>query len=219
MLPAPFGVAEVFGDRDDVHLYPVEETAVTDAVPARRREFTTGRHCARQALAGLGLPPGPIPAGPRREPVWPDGVVGSITHCTGYRAAAVARVRAVVAVGVDAEPHEPLPAGLLAAVASPVERARLTGLAPVAPTVCWDRLLFSAKESVYKAWYPLTRRPLGFDGVELTICPSGGTFRARLPVAGPLEPFVRRAPAELTGRWRVTGGLVLTAVIVPAGVT
>jgi 4'-phosphopantetheinyl transferase EntD len=104
-------------------LSAAEEAAVGRAVETRRREFTTARACARLALLRLGIDPVAIPAGGRGEPVWPLGVVGSITHCRGYRACAVARADEVVGVGVDAEVHEPLPPGVLEHVAFGRERA------------------------------------------------------------------------------------------------
>jgi 4'-phosphopantetheinyl transferase EntD len=113
ILPASVVSAEAFTDPDDVVLFPEEAATMARAVDKRRREFATGRNCARVALGRLGVPPVPIVRGERGAPVWPPGIVGSITHCDGYRAAAVARDRDVLAVGIDAEPNEPLPAGVL----------------------------------------------------------------------------------------------------------
>ena len=79
------------------------------------------RTCARIALGRLGLPPAPLLSGPKREPLWPDGVVGSITHCDGYRAVAVARADQLASIGIDAEPHAELPAGILARIALPAD--------------------------------------------------------------------------------------------------
>jgi len=78
--------------------------------------------------------------------------------------------------------------------------------------VHWDRLLFSAKESVYKAWYPLTRRWLGFEDARLTVDPAG-TFQAELLVDG-ARADGRPALRLLDGRFLVARGLVLTAVCV-----
>jgi 4'-phosphopantetheinyl transferase EntD len=169
-------------------------------------------------------------------------VVGSITHCAGYRAAAVARADRVRAIGIDAEPDKPLPDGVLDRISLPGERAMLYdlalgGLAAAGPR--WDLLLFSAKESVYKAWFPLTGRWLGFEDAELTIYPTAGhptagdptagdpaagTFAARILVAdrpatdgaapgarAPGEPV----PGVLGGHWLARDGILLTAVIVP----
>src|SRR5581483_11983056 len=111
-----------------VTLFPAEEAVLARAVDKRRREFTTARGCARAALARLGLPPAPIPRGPKGEPQWPDGVMGTITHCDGYRAAAVARARDVVTLGIDAEPAGPLPDGVLGLVAAEDEQAWLRDL-------------------------------------------------------------------------------------------
>ena len=202
ILPAEVAVAEAFTDLPDVTLFAQERALVARAVGARRAEFATGRHCARAAMAALGLPAAPILSGPRGEPLWPGEVVGSITHCAGYRAAAVAARAAFRCVGVDAEPHEPLPPGVLDAIARPAERAWARRGAAVPDR---GRLLFTMKEAVFKAWYPLTHRPLGFDEAEITV-DEAGVFTARLLVPGPV--------GELTGRWVVTDGLVASAIVV-----
>jgi 4'-phosphopantetheinyl transferase EntD len=216
ILPAAVACAEAFTDSPDVTLFPQEAAIVARAVEKRRREFTTGRECARLALGKLGIPPGPIPAGERGAPRWPPGIVGSITHCDGYRAAAVARASDVAAIGLDAEPDNPLPRGVLDVVSHPAERARLAALTSVEPGVHWDRLLFSAKETVYKAWFPLTGRWLGFADADVTIEPDG-TFTARLLTpAPPPVPGTAPSPASFAGRWLAAGGLVLTAIALPA---
>lgn len=209
LLPAAARAVEVFEDPPDAGLHPEEEACVARAVPARRREFTTGRLCARSALRRLGLAPAAIPKGPRGAPRWPSGVVGSITHCAGYRAAAVARTRDLATLGIDAEPDEPLPAGVLGLISLPTERDMLAALARAHRGVCWDRLLFSAKESVYKAWAPLTGTFLDFDGAEVTIDPAGG-FVARLLVPG--ADVAGGADGRLRGRFVVRDGLLVTAV-------
>jgi 4'-phosphopantetheinyl transferase EntD len=184
-------------------LFPEEEAAVARAVDKRRREYTTVRHCARRALAELGHGPVPIVNGPNREPLWPDGVIGSLTHCDGYRAAAVAPAGALRSLGIDAEPHAPLPGEVLGTVAGADERAHLAKLAELHPEVHWDRLLFSAKESVYKTWFPLARVWLGFEEAVLEFDPAG-TFEARILKPGPL--------AEVSGRWTLSRGLVVTSI-------
>jgi 4'-phosphopantetheinyl transferase EntD len=146
LLPPAVVAVEAFQDPPGVALFPAEEAAVARAVAKRRSEFTTVRHCARTALAGLGLPAGPIVPGPRGAPQWPAGIVGSMTHCAGYRAAAVARSREVATLGIDAEPNEPLPDGVLDSVTVAEERTWLAELAARRPEVSWDRLVFSAKE-------------------------------------------------------------------------
>jgi 4'-phosphopantetheinyl transferase EntD len=186
-----------------IGLFAEELRALGRAVDGRRREFETGRACARRALAELGLPALAVASGPHGEPLWPDGVVGSITHCAGYRACAVGRTQHVRAVGIDAEPDAPLPAGVLATIAGPAERRALDahGDGP-----CWDRVLFSAKEAAFKAWFALTARTLGFEDAVLHIDPRRGTFDAQLLVHGPVR--------ALHGRWATADGLVATAVVV-----
>jgi 4'-phosphopantetheinyl transferase EntD len=214
ILPAAAASAEAFADRPDQYLYPDEEAVVARAVDKRRREFTTGRSCARLALSRLGIPPGPILCGARGEPQWPPGITGAITHCAGYRAAAVARTTTLHSLGIDAEPHAPLPDAVLDAVARPEECTHVRRLAAADPGVHWDRLVFSAKESIYKAWFPLARRWLGFEDVTMSIDPDRATFDARLLVPGP--DVAGQRLAHLTGRWLVRNGLVLTAVVIAA---
>ncbi len=213
ILPPSVAVVSAGDDIPGASLFAEEERALGRAVDKRRREFTTARACARAALAELGLPAQAIPTGPRGAPRWPDGIVGSITHCDGYRACAVARDTDLATIGVDAEPNASLPDGLLADIALPEELPALAALAREEPSVSWDRLLFSAKESVYKAWFPLAGRWLGFEDATVSIDRSAGTFLARLLVPGPalgegeLQGF--------SGRWLARDGLVLTAIARP----
>jgi 4'-phosphopantetheinyl transferase EntD len=214
ILPDGVAWAEAFDDPPEATLFPEEEALLTRAVGKRRREFTTGRHCARRALASLGVAPAPILPGPRGAPRWPPAIVGSITHCASYRAAAAAPAARVATIGIDAEPHGPLPDGVLDTIARPGEMVHLDELTRRRPDVHWDRLMFCAKEAVYKAWFPLTHRWLGFEDAEVTIHPGRGTFVARLLVPGLLVGDTELD--QLTGRWDTAEGLVATAITVPA---
>jgi 4'-phosphopantetheinyl transferase EntD len=216
LVPAGVVVADATGPLPGEALLPEEEPLVARAVGKRRAEFTTVRTCARIALGRLGLPPAPLLSGSKREPLWPAGVVGSITHCDGYRAVAVALAADLASIGIDAEPNDPLPAGILERVTLPAERAHLLALPP-GPH--WDRLLFSAKESVYKTWFPLTRRWLGFEDAAVLFAPgpdpAQGTFTADLLVDD--LPVVGGRPVRtLRGRYAIGGGLLGTAVSVAA---
>ena len=200
IVPEPAVAVDTRRDLGEEPL-PSEAERVERAVPSRRAEFATGRACARRALARLDLPPQPIPAGPRGEPQWPAGIIGSITHCAGYRGAVLARTGQIATVGIDAEPNAALPDGLLKLISLPAERDRLARLAEIEPSVHWDRLLFCAKEAVYKAWYPLAERWLDFEEAEVTFEPEQERFTARLAVAGPR--FQGRELTGFTGRWQI----------------
>ncbi|MFD7169140.1 4'-phosphopantetheinyl transferase family protein [Streptomyces violascens] len=223
VLPPEIALEELFAD-PRVELFPEEAELVAAADVKRQKEFATVRFCARRALERLGFEPGPIvpaadgPSWAGRAPRWPDGVVGSMTHCEGYRAAAVARGGATASIGVDAEPNMPLPANIVDAVMLPEEQDTVARLSVLHPEVAWDRLMFSAKESVFKAWYPLTRRWLDFLECVINPDPDLGTLTGTLRVPGPVVAGVRRD--RFDGVWRTStgpgNGLLATAVVVAA---
>jgi 4'-phosphopantetheinyl transferase EntD len=215
ILPDAVIAVEAREDPSGIVLFPAEEAAIGRAVEKRRREFTTARACAREALSRLGLPASAVTNGARGEPRWPAGVVGSITHCEGYRACAIARSTDMATIGIDAEPHAALPEGVLSDIAGAQELSWLSARRHEFPGVHWDRLLFSAKESVYKAWFPLAKRWLGFEDALVTVNASAETFAAGLLVPGP--PVDGRRLTGFSGRWLVRDGLVLTAIALPAG--
>ncbi len=222
IVSAPIRVHERSDDVDVGTLRPGEHATIASAVPRRKAEFATVRACARAALGELELPgteaeglaTTPILRGPRGAPVWPAGVVGSMTHCEGYRAAAVALTTAVAGIGIDAELHAPLPEGVVDMVAHDRERDELRRLAALDPGIAWDRLLFSIKESVYKAWFPLMHRWLGFEDVRVEIDQHARSFVAHFCVPGPV---VRgRQVSHLRGRYAADADLIIAVVVLPA---
>ncbi|ORV95915.1 4'-phosphopantetheinyl transferase PptT [Mycobacterium kyorinense] len=204
--------AELYSDPPGLAPLPEEEPLIARSVAKRRNEFITARHCARIALGELGLPPVPILKGDKGEPCWPDGVVGSLTHCTGYRGAVVGRSSAVRSVGIDAEPHDVLPDGVLDAITLPEERHEIGALPE---RLHWDRILFCAKEATYKAWFPLTRRWLGFEDAHIVfdVDPddSTGEFVSKILIDG--AALSGPPLTALRGRWSVRNDLVLTAIV------
>ncbi|MFG2432796.1 4'-phosphopantetheinyl transferase [Streptomyces sp. NPDC048590] len=215
LLPAYVACADTYEkDAPPGSLYPEEARLVEASVDRRRHEFAAVRACARRAMATLGLPPAPVLSGRRGMPLWPEGTVGSMTHCDGFRAAALAWASDARAVGIDAEPNEPLPPGVWEMISLPSERARLPREVED-PLIHWDRLLFSAKESVFKTWYPLTRIELDFDEADITFrrgpaTPTEGTFTAELSQTAP------GMPRSYEGKWLIGDGFAVTAIVLPA---
>lgn len=210
LVPTNVKSVEAMEDDPLATLLPEEEAALGRVGHCRRLEFTTARICARRALVELGFPPTPVLPGSRREPLWPSGVVGSITHCTGYRGAAVARTENFRSIGIDAEVHEKLPAGIVERIALKEELAWLRLLS--GSGVWWDRVLFSAKESIYKAWYPLTGKWLGFEDAVVWVDPENQIFRTRLLAPKPNGCRI----GDFDGCFRIENGFVLTFVGIPA---
>ena len=216
-----FAATETAAGPDALH--PQEEALVQGASTARQVEFATGRHCARLALSALSedIAGVPVLADARGAPLWPAGVVGSITHCPGWTGAVVARsssgsvLRSVLgggvrAVGLDAEPIAALPPGVLEVVASGDERAALARLAAGAPGIPWDTLLFSAKEATYKAWFPLTGLLLPHQGVEVDLS-ADGSFRG---VVAARDGRGRGVVHRVRGRWALGSRVAIALGVV-----
>lgn len=209
ILPAQVVSVSTRCDDPSSRLLPEEAAQLGWAVERRTREFTTARACAHQALGILGLPATPILRGPSREPLWPPGVVGSITHCEGYRAAAVAHQVDVLTVGIDAEPHAALPDGVSGMVLVEPEQSWIAG----APReIHWDRVVFSAKESVFKAWFPLTGRWLGFSDAIVTLNAADQQFSVSLLVEPPA--IAGRVLTGFHGRFLICDGMIMTSITV-----
>ncbi len=185
-----------------------EEQAVAEAVARRVDQFTAGRVCARRALAKLGVGEGvPLLRGEDRAPIWPEGFVGSITHTDSWCAAAVARASEVRAVGIDLEPATPLKQSVVNRVCTPSELQWLSNASDPALSA---KLVFSAKEAVYKCQYSVTNQVLGFHAVSLDL--GDGLFTAvfQRDVAG-----FRRGD-HLSGRYIIEDGVVATACALSA---
>ena len=210
--PENLAAVELYCDPPGLTPLPEEEPLIARSVAKRRNEFITARHCARLALQQLGEQPVPILKGEKGEPCWPAGIVGSLTHTQDFRGAAVGRQSAVRSVGIDAEPHDVLPDGVLDAVTIAEERHEIAALPD---GLHWDRILFCAKEATYKAWFPLTRRWLGFEDAHVVfdVEPDGtaGEFLSKIMVDG--AALSGPALTALRGRWSVDRGLVLTAIV------
>lgn len=146
---------------DENALLPEETPAFASSVPKVRRASGAARIVARQLLKDLGQPECALPKGSGGAPTWPAGVVGSLAHDTRVAVAAVGRRDDVGAIGIDVEPAESLPPELLELVATPQERLRMDD------DPYQGRLLFVAKEAVYKAVYPLDQRFLDHHDVQI----------------------------------------------------
>jgi 4'-phosphopantetheinyl transferase EntD len=148
---------------DEQALVGEEAASIASPVIAVRRASGAARIVARQLLAQLGYPRVPLPRSASGAPVWPEPIVGSLAHDDEVAVAAVGMKHDFAAVGIDVEPAVALPPDMLALVARPQE---LRGI-PDDPRR--GKLLFAAKEAVYKAVYPLDRVFLEFRDIEVDL--------------------------------------------------
>ena len=184
-------------------LAPAELAGTEQMRPIRLQEFRAGRAHARRALQELGLPSPAVLLGADRAPRWPPGFVGSISHAGDLVVAVAAPSTVLPAIGVDLEPCVPLDLELLNRVCRPEEVARIRS-SPAA--LHRAKLVFSAKESVYKCVAPLMGVFLEFADVEILFGPDGDGFCAR--GHGTAEALI--SSATVNGRFAEVGGYWLT---------
>lgn len=187
-------------------LMPDEQAYITRAIPKRRYEFAAGRRAARHALTELSLPPTAIPQARDRAPVWPKGIVGSISHCDTHCVAALASQSTCRSLGIDIEPAIPLSAELEPVIATPSEQRVLQTL-PLAQRLQRAKQIFCAKEALYKAQYPLTGLRLGFHDVELELSQDQTLIWGN-------PPFALDAHAPIVTHVHVTKQLVLASCVI-----
>jgi 4'-phosphopantetheinyl transferase EntD len=222
LFPEGVVAAEMRAPGDASLLAPEEAAVMANAVPKRVGEFAAGRLCARRALAELGIADGPIMVAPDRTPIWPQGIVGSITHTEGMYAAVVAERKLLRGIGIDTEPACSVESALWPRI---LIRAELDWLASLErhERAAAATLIFSAKEAAYKCQYPSTGERLSFSDLNVTVV-DWGAERGALHVAPTraialtrlmtpeIESFTCGA---LPGAYRRNDGFVSAGVFMP----
>ncbi len=210
LFPAGVYTAELRGPGDPALLYPEEAAHLGQSVAKRAAEFAAGRLCARAVMAELGIADFPLRVGGDRRPLWPAGVVGSITHTHGFGAAVAAPDTHFRAIGVDAEVVGRVREALWPKICAPQE---LTWLAAQRGGAAerLAALVFSAKEAFYKCQYGLTQGWVGFHDVmlDLALDPDGGRFSVL-----PLKPLQLQQELQppWEGRFHFEQGLVVSGM-------
>lgn len=202
-----FGIACTGVDGDPQRLYPEEFAAVRQAVARRQREYAAGRQAARQAMMDIGWPPMAIPSASDRSPVWPEGLVGSISHTNRSCVAVVCPSHQVCGIGVDLEYDLPMNDDLWSTICTPEELAwvaaqdaSLQGL--------WVTRMFSAKEAYFKWQYPQTGQMLEFRDVHVALHIQSMSFHVGLVEVTRARTNLRRSFGQLL----IPDGVVLAVV-------
>jgi 4'-phosphopantetheinyl transferase EntD len=202
---------EVRGPAPDAPLFGLESASIVAASEKRRLEYAAGRLCARLALAELGVHDFPLLSGEKREPLWPDGFFGSITHTKGYCAAVVAPSRVFLGLGIDCEAIGRVSVEMERLICTPEERGWL-GHLNMSERRFAATVLFSAKEAFYKCQFCVTHSWLGFREVEFRLEGDGFVLELVEP-----EKFPLLTSNRFTGRFRSDEGYVYTGVSIPVG--
>ncbi len=214
-LFVPRVVAAEVDDAVDATLLDAAEAALCiEFAPKRIADFAAGRLCARKALEQLGIAGFALVVNADRTPRWPPGIVGSISHTTGYCCAVAAQQRDVRSIGIDAERVGRVTSDISRLIFTAREMALLASLNDVERTNA-ATIIFSAKEAFYKCQYPLTHRWLDFHDawIDIATAVTGtGIFSIERTERTPDLGSNVRLP--LAGRFRIEGGIAVTAVAI-----
>jgi 4'-phosphopantetheinyl transferase EntD len=216
LFPPGTVAAELRGSADPATLSPEEALHVRQAVRKRAEEFAAGRLCARLLLGEFGIRGFSLAVGTDRQPLWPDTLVGSITHTAGFCAAVLAPKNLLRALGIDSEIAGSVKPELWRVICTPAETAWLSAL-PRSEQPAAATLIFSAKEAFYKCQFSATQERLGFHDASIEIAEWGlrcGVFQVHANRRIALE---QHSALPLQGCYRfheqfITAGLALPAV-------
>jgi 4'-phosphopantetheinyl transferase EntD len=211
LFPPGAVAADLREPGDPELLLPAEAMYLGRAVQKRVQEFAAGRLCARRALAEFGIVEFPIKVADDRQPIWPDSIVGSITHTRGYGAAVVAERRSAAAVGLDSEVVGDVKAKLWSSICVPIETAWIRSL-PASEQAAAVTLIFSAKEAFYKCQYSLVRERLNFHDVRVEAEAWGASSGAYRIHATRSIALRRCAALPVQGRYLYHEGFVTTGL-------
>ncbi len=208
--------AELREAGDPVFLYPEEAVHLGNAVASRRQQFAAGRLCARRVLAEFGILNFPLKAAEDRQPLWPENLVGSITHTDGFGAAVAADKETLAAVGIDSEVAGRVKAELWRSICTPGEIRWLQTL-PESQQAAAATLVFAAKEAFYKCQYPLVGEWLNFHDATIEVLQWGAADGAMTIHANKSIAFAQRASMPLEGRYLFHEQFVTAGVAAAAG--
>jgi 4'-phosphopantetheinyl transferase EntD len=217
LFPAAVVGAELREPGDTSLLLPEEAEYLGRAAPKRAQEFAAGRLCARRALAEFGVTDFPIRVASDRQPLWPELLIGSITHTDGYCAAVVAERRRFSAIGIDCEIVGHVTPELWPQICVSAELLWLDSLAPPERDAAVT-LLFAAKEAFYKCQYPLVAEWLDFHDVVVESESWGQRGQDVAPIlirATRRLRFEEHAPLPIVGRYRFHEEFVSVGVALP----
>jgi enterobactin synthetase component D / holo-[acyl-carrier protein] synthase len=213
LFPPGALAAEIREPGDLEALLPDERQYHRGAVQKRAQEFAAGRMCAHRLLAEFGIVDFPVKVAADRQPLWPDALVGSITHTTGFCAAVIASKKSLSAIGIDSEIAAGVKAKLWRGICTPSETAWLRSL-PEAEQTAAATLIFSAKEAFYKCQYPLLGERFGFHDASVEPAWGFGRGSFTIHVDGSVA-LARHASVPLTGRYLFHEQFITTGIALP----
>ena len=211
LLPPNVVVEESRIENAQGHLFPDEEALIARAVEKRRKEFTAGRTCLRNALARLGVSRGPILQNKKRSPRIPRGYTASITRSGELCAAAAVEKGEIAAIGIDVEAHSALKSNIKNMILVPNEQTMINAL-PNRGNVHWGKVIFSAKESFYKAYFQITEQYLDYLEAEFVLEPENRRLSCHLLIPSPVSNLEGRT---FQGKYQIADGYVFTAFAIP----
>jgi 4'-phosphopantetheinyl transferase EntD len=216
LFPAGALAAEMREAGDSSLLFAAEAQCLGRAVPKRVQEFAAGRLCARRLLAEFGIVDFPLKVAGDRQPIWPETLIGSITHTRGFCAAVVAQKTHMSAIGIDCEVAGSVRQEIWPKLFTPAETLWLRSL-PNPQQAPAATLIFSAKEAFYKCQYPLVGERLGFHDARVAV-PDWGATRGEFALHARSDAAIaRHAILPLQGRYIFHEDFVSTGMALPSG--
>jgi len=202
----PFGVKFHMIDAapEDFELYSKEKEHTSRMATKRLNDFRASRFCARRCLSQLGIEPFALLSRSNRAPIWPDGIIGSISHTTNLCAAAVIEKNGVTGIGIDVETTKPINMDILDMICSNNEIKRLK---KQGDPLILGKVVFSIKESIFKCFNPRFDHWLDFKDVNLEL--SMKDKRYHMNFREKVEPELKNC--TINGHWFLGQKFILSS--------
>jgi len=210
LIPNNIACVIIHHSSNSPYVHEEEVQEIRNATNSRILEFLSGRNCAHLAIKKLGdKNHQAILRGKNHEPLWPNNIVGSITHCKGYYAAMVSYEKDNTGIGIDAELNTKLPIKIIATTQTKNEIVRNKALLNITGNICINKLIFSAKESVFKFIYPFIKCYINFKDVEIVLDFNAKSFSVLFLTPNLIEKF---DTSTFIGRFKYNKKHIVTCI-------
>ena len=172
----------------------------------RKKEYLKSRELAHSLFSEIGISDFILLNDDKRAPIWPSGIVGSISHSSGFAIVAISKDHKSIGIDLEKimsdERSEKLKDQFLTEEEIKINQLDFN---------LFSTIVFSAKESLFKLIYPLCREYFGFHSAKIReITDSGFSIELKSQ-----STSVSKFNGLYQGKWQKLDDIILTSLVIP----